>query len=79
MTPGRLSLEVLRADVGEILKEDPAGIADDDNLIDFGLDSIRLMSLVQRWIDAGARIEFSELAERPELRTWWALIASRQS
>jgi bifunctional isochorismate lyase/aryl carrier protein len=71
-------MERLRADVAAILQEDPSQIGDDDNLIDFGLDSIRLMSLAQRWADAGARVEFAELAERPAIKIWWDLIASRQ-
>jgi len=69
-----LSLERLRADVAAILHEDPTEILDDDNLIDLGLDSIRAMALVTRWREAGADIEFAELAERAELAHWWRLI-----
>ncbi|MCK9509963.1 MAG: phosphopantetheine-binding protein [Pigmentiphaga sp.] len=71
---GTLSLERLRADVAAILHEDPAEILDDDNLIDLGLDSIRAMALVTRWREAGADVEFAELAERAELAHWWRLI-----
>ena len=38
---GALTLERMRADVAEMLNEDPSEVGDDDNLIDFGLDSIR--------------------------------------
>ncbi|MGE4336564.1 MAG: phosphopantetheine-binding protein [Pigmentiphaga sp.] len=69
-----LSLERLRTDVAAILHEDPSEILDDDNLIDLGLDSIRAMALVTRWREAGADIEFAELAERAELAHWWRLI-----
>ena len=68
-----LSLERLRADVAAILHEDPSEIGNDDNLIDLGLDSIRAMALVTRWREAGADVEFSELAERAELAHWWQL------
>lgn len=73
----RLSLERMRADIAEMLHEDPAGLAGDENLIDYGLDSIRAMALLQRWRAAGAKLEFAEMAERPVLAHWWALIAAR--
>ena len=57
-----LTLDTMRADIARILHEDPSEIGDDDSLIDLGLDSIRAMALVTRWRDAGAAIEFSELA-----------------
>ena len=71
---GTLSLARLRADVAAILHEDPAEILDDDNLIDLGLDSIRAMAMVTRWREAGADVDFAELAERAELGHWWQLI-----
>ncbi|GAA5231521.1 phosphopantetheine-binding protein [Verticiella sediminum] len=69
------SLARLRADVARLLHEDPAEIGDTDNLIDLGLDSIRAMALVTRWREAGASIEFSELASEPTLAHWWQVIA----
>lgn len=72
-----ITLETMRADIAGMLHEEPEAIADDDNLIDLGLDSIRAMALVQRWIQAGARVEFSEFAEKPELAAWWELVSSR--
>ncbi|WP_253207228.1 phosphopantetheine-binding protein [Verticiella alkaliphila] len=69
-----LSLDSMRADIARILHEDPAEIGDHDNLIDLGLDSIRAMALATRWRDAGADVEFSELAAQPELAHWWALV-----
>lgn len=72
---GPLTLERMRADIARILHEDPAAIGDADNLMDLGLDSIRAMALAARWREAGARIEFAELAERPELGHWWTVIS----
>ncbi|MFI8931595.1 phosphopantetheine-binding protein [Streptomyces sp. NPDC053474] len=70
-----LSPEQLRADVAELLDCDPAEIAPDDNLMDHGLDSVRIMSLIERWRAAGAAtVEFPDLAERPELGHWTALL-----
>ncbi len=69
-----ISLDSMRADIARILHEDPDEIGDTDNLLDLGLDSIRAMALATRWRDAGADVEFSELAARPELGHWWTLV-----
>ncbi|NYT23913.1 phosphopantetheine-binding protein [Alcaligenaceae bacterium] len=74
-----ITLESMRADIARILREDPADIADDDNLMDLGLDSMRTMTLASQWRAAGASIEFPEMALNATLEHWWALIqASRQ-
>lgn len=44
-----LSPERIRADIAELLGCDPDGIAPDENLVDLGLDSVRIMVLVERW------------------------------
>lgn len=72
-----LSLRHLREQVAELVGEAPAAIGTEDNLIDRGLDSIRMMSLVERWRRAGADVSFVELAERPTLDAWWSLLSSR--
>lgn len=70
------NLQRMRQDVAAILKTDASEIADDDNLIDHGLDSMRLMRLAQQWHDRGVAVPFADLAERPQLSYWWTL-ASR--
>jgi aryl carrier-like protein len=70
-----LSPERIRADVAELLDCDPAELAPDDNLLDHGLDSVRIMMLIERWRAAGAAaVEFPDLAEQPELGHWTALL-----
>lgn len=64
----------LRADVAELLEIPPERIGTQDNLIEAGLDSIRLMTLSDRWQAAGAQIGFLELAENPTLQQWWELV-----
>jgi bifunctional isochorismate lyase / aryl carrier protein len=51
-------------------------LADDDLLL-MGLDSIRLMTLVEGWRQGGLMIEFNDLAERPTLREWWDLLQTQ--
>ena len=66
-----LSKEGLRRALLASLDEEPG---DDDNLLDFGLDSITVMRLVDGWKAAGIEIGFAELAARPTINGWWALL-----
>ncbi|SDZ41108.1 bifunctional isochorismate lyase / aryl carrier protein [Evansella caseinilytica] len=69
------SLEELREQVAEMLEEDPAQLSAAENLLDRGLDSIRMMSLVEKWRSNGAEITFVDLAEQPTLSNWLKLLA----
>ncbi|MGP2441824.1 phosphopantetheine-binding protein [Streptomyces sp. JW3] len=70
-----LSPDRIRADVAELLGCAPDDLAPDENLRDLGLDSVRLMTLVERWRAGGAAgLELPDLAERPELAHWTALL-----
>lgn len=73
---GPLTLEMLRRDIAEALYLDISEVGDDDDLIDLGLDSVRLMSLTVRWNEAGAGVSFAELAVHADLAHWWKLIRS---
>ncbi|TNJ61567.1 isochorismatase [Paenibacillus hemerocallicola] len=75
---GMLTERMVREQVAELLQEAPSTIGESDNLIDRGLDSVRLMSLVERWRRFGAEVAFVELAERPTLKDWWKLLSLRQ-
>ncbi|MDX6805088.1 phosphopantetheine-binding protein [Terrihabitans rhizophilus] len=67
----RLTLESMRADIAEMIGEDPGEIDMEDSLVDLGLDSIRAMMLVEQWKAAGVPLQFAELAEVPTLAHWW--------
>ncbi|MEU1282731.1 phosphopantetheine-binding protein [Kitasatospora sp. NPDC005856] len=68
------TVERIRAEVADLLGEDPAEIPLDENLVDWGLDSIRLMTLAARWQEAGAEVAFVQLAERPAIEAWAELL-----
>lgn len=73
-----LTADRLRADVAELLACDPAEIDPDEDLLDRGLDSVRLMSLVEKWREAGATdLEFPDLAEQPELGHWITILEGK--
>ncbi|GLU48921.1 phosphopantetheine-binding protein [Nocardiopsis ansamitocini] len=73
-TPG-LTARQVRADVERVLGPDSAGLAGDEDLLDHGMDSIRLMSLVETWRAAGVETDFITLAEEPTLDAWSALLS----
>ncbi|MBB2942554.1 aryl carrier-like protein [Actinoplanes lutulentus] len=65
-----LDKERLRRDIAEVLDEDPADLGDDENLIDRGLDSIRVLMLSARWREDGHDIGFLDLADEPTIAAW---------
>lgn len=69
-----LSPERILADVAEVLGEPAEAIADHDDLLDRGMDSIRLMSLVETWRKHGAETDFIALAEEPTVAAWRRLL-----
>ncbi|PJG57390.1 isochorismatase family protein, partial [Aeromonas cavernicola] len=74
-----LTRESLRAQVlarlpAELQQEQPA---EEDNLLDYGLDSLTVMGLVAEWRQQGQLVELAELARNPTLAHWWTLL-SRQ-
>ncbi|MEU1810709.1 phosphopantetheine-binding protein [Micromonospora sp. WMMD1076] len=72
------SAEELQAQIAEVLDEPADSFGPDDDLIDVGLDSIRLMSLVERWRSGGVRLGFVELADQPTVNGWWSLMTAQK-
>ena len=65
-----LTPERIRTDVAEALGEPPGDLDGAEDLLDRGLDSIRLMSLVERWRAEGVEVGFMDLADVPTLAAW---------
>jgi bifunctional isochorismate lyase/aryl carrier protein len=65
-----ITRDSVRAQVAEVLDEPLASIGDHDDLLDRGIDSIRLMSLVERFRQQGAEVSFVDLAEAPTVAAW---------
>ncbi|MFI5835753.1 phosphopantetheine-binding protein [Micromonospora sp. NPDC051300] len=68
----------LQAQIAELLDEPVDSFGPDDDLIDVGLDSIRLMTLVERWRSGGVRLGFVELADHPTVNGWWSLMTAQK-
>jgi aryl carrier-like protein len=72
-----LDLATIRQDIAELLFLQPDELADDEDLIAAGLDSVRILGLVERWRAAGLEVSFAELAERAMLSAWFQLLGAR--
>lgn len=73
-TPTGLTPERVRQDVEGALGHE---VDEDANLLDEGLDSIRLMALSESWRTQGSQASFLDLMQQPTLRDWAALIFTR--
>lgn len=67
----------LRAQVQPLLDADDEEPALDDNLTDFGLDSVQVMTLVGEWQKRGLPVTFADLAAQPTLQGWLDLLHAR--
>ncbi|WP_329026671.1 non-ribosomal peptide synthetase [Streptomyces sp. NBC_00690] len=70
------SLEEIRGLAAQALRLDPQSVAFDDNLVERGLDSIRMIKLAARWRRTGADVTFADLALKPTVRSWYTLLAA---
>ena len=77
MTP--FTLERMRADVARVLREEPEAIGLDDNLMDGGLDSTRLLDLVVGWNAEGLALDVMEIGAETTLNGWWRVVQQHQA
>lgn len=63
-------LSALRRDVARLVGRPAGTIGDHDDLLDLGLDSIRLMSLLQTWSRPGLELDLVDFVEDPRLASW---------
>jgi bifunctional isochorismate lyase/aryl carrier protein len=67
----------IRRDVAELLYVAPEELNDGEDLFAAGLDSVRILVLVEQWRAAGLEVTFTELAEWGTLGAWLALLGPR--
>ncbi|WP_156293653.1 isochorismatase [Serratia oryzae] len=79
LLPGTISIDALRQQIIPLLDEDSEDIGNDENLIDYGLDSVRIMELATRWRKIREDIDFIALAKSPTIDSWWALLSQGKS
>jgi mycobactin phenyloxazoline synthetase len=71
-----ISRDDIRATVAAHLGCPAADVADDDDLIRLGLNSIRMMALAGGWRKRGADVTFAQLAATPTVDSWYLLLSS---
>ncbi|MEU2736125.1 phosphopantetheine-binding protein [Streptomyces sp. NPDC007095] len=76
--PEALTPDSFRSDLAECLFLRPDEVDLEDSPLDAGLDSLRIVTLLERWQAAGADVSFVELAERTSFAQWWQLLAERR-
>lgn len=79
LLPGTISIDALRQQIIPLLDEDSEDIGNDENLIDYGLDSVRIMELATRWRKIREDIDFIALAKSPTIDSWWSLLSKGKS
>jgi len=72
-----LTREDLKKQLLSALDVEESDFDPDENLIDYGLDSVRVMMLVTEWRKLGIDVGFDELAKKPTLNGWWDIIDRR--
>ncbi|MEU3465736.1 phosphopantetheine-binding protein [Streptomyces sp. NPDC006733] len=78
-SPTALTLADFRADLAEFLHQQPDEVDLEENPLYAGLDSLRIVTLAERWRAAGSEVSFVELAERTSFAQWWQLLSERQA
>ncbi len=68
----------VRTRVADILGLPATEIRDDVNLIEMGLDSIRMMKMAGEWRRRGHRVNFADLAAEPTVTAWVAMLAASE-
>ncbi|MFU0759421.1 Enterobactin synthase component B [Serratia marcescens] len=76
---GIASIDALRQQILPLLDEDSEDMGNDENLNDYGLDSVRIMELATRWRKIRSDIDFIALARNPTIDSWWALLSEEKA
>lgn len=67
------SYQEVQMQIKTMLSE-PIEFDDDDNLIELGLDSLKIMRIVNEWRRAGSLVTFADLIEALRLSDWWSML-----
>ena len=68
--------EKIRADIAEAIGTDADQLQGDQSLIDQGLDSLRMINLIESWRAEGHDVDFFTLSSTPTLDGWISELTS---
>ncbi|UED88035.1 non-ribosomal peptide synthetase [Streptomyces profundus] len=63
--------------VADLLDENPEDVDEQENLIEYGIDSISVMRMVSLWNRQGLDVTVGELFEAPTIAEWWEILSGR--
>lgn len=72
-----MEMASLRKIILENIEVPESEFEDDGNLIDYGLDSMKVFDIISMLQDEGIQIEITDLAQEPTLSAWWTLISEK--
>lgn len=71
------SVEAIQHAIADVLAIDVAEVLEDENLIYLGLDSVRVMLLIDRWRAAGIDISLADLSQATTVLEWHAVLSQK--
>lgn len=74
MTTPPLTADTVLGDLASAVGLEAGDVDPDDTLFDLGIDSVRLMGLLERWRAAGASVDFAGLSDNPTVRTTQVMV-----
>lgn len=78
-TQTSFTIEQLRKLIEPYVSEPIDTISDDDYLLDAGIDSITIMTIVEELRQQGILITFIQLADNPSIKAWYGLIKKQSA
>ena len=70
------NISQMRSDISKILELSTDQILDDSDLSLLGMDSMRLMTLIEQWQSQGVNLDFIQLTQEMTLTSWWTVASS---
>lgn len=74
--PNIMTRQWLEQKIQQLIEEDE--LDPEENLILYGLDSLRIMQFASELKGQGINVSFEELGRNPSLSNWWSLVDARQ-
>lgn len=75
----QITFDWLRSQLLECIDEDEAFFDADENLVDYGLDSVQVMTMIEKWDRMGLIVKVDDLLKEPTLNGWWRAIEKMRS
>ncbi|MGB3621214.1 MAG: isochorismatase family protein, partial [Ketobacter sp.] len=75
----QITFDWLRSQLLECIDEDEAFFDADENLVDYGLDSVQVMTMIEKWDRMGLVVKVDDLLKEPTLNGWWRAIEKMRS